>query len=128
MNKDKCLFITAGTTLSEYTDLFDEASEKISRRAIVDKHLQTFHPSITGKQLNCGTLKHIKCFQEVYCIWFVGEGSAELIWDNWDWRGQRENHFGNVTNMTYLTFDHLYHVTPNARIITIFRDPVLRYG
>ena len=57
---------------------------------------------------------------------FSGEATAELIWDNWNWQKQSENIQDGVANMTYLMLDHLHHVTPESRIIAMFRDPIKR--
>ena len=46
---DVFFIISAGTTLEEYVDLFDETAELISKRATVNLNMETFHGTVTGK-------------------------------------------------------------------------------
>lgn len=99
----------SGTTMEEYVDLFDQAADTIATNDVtVNGTDRPFHRQITG------------------------DASAELIWDNWDWRRQPENMDGDVMcdyvtyEINHLVIDHIRHVTPQARFVAMLRDPIKR--
>ncbi len=56
--------------------------------------------------------------------YIAGEGSASTMWDNDDWALLPEN-FG-LAEPLVLVSTHIHHITPQAKIIAILRNPVDR--
>ena len=62
----------------------------------------------------------------IYCsIFLAGDGSASTMWDNDHWVNLTENS-DILREPLYVVPDYIHHMTPQARIIVMLRNPTDR--